>query len=131
MGRRGEKGEPGHSVPLTTGWKEGEVRQGPARGLPAPLHSQQLLAPLEFLLAQSCFKKPRTASLLNNSLGNLACADDFKKEGEKEGGNEEGRKEGRQKRRKEGREGVSGVEVAQMAECSPSIARALALVPST
>lgn len=127
MGRRGKKGEPGHSVPLTTGWKEGEVRQGPARGLPAPLHSQQLLASLEFLLAQSCFKKPRTASLLNNSLGNLACEDDFKKEGAKEGGREGGKEEGR----KEGREGVSGVEVAQMAECSPSIARALALVPST
>lgn len=49
----------------------------------------------------------------------------------REGGKEEGRKEGREKGRKEGREGVSGVEVAQMVESSPSIARALALVPST
>lgn len=55
------------------GGRMGEVRQGPARQLPAPLHSQQFLASLKFLLAQSCFEKPRTARLLNNSLGNLAC----------------------------------------------------------
>lgn len=78
MGKKREEGRDGALSPFKHRIEGvGEVRQGPARQLAAPLHSQQLLASLEFLLAQSCFRKPRTAHLLNNSLGNLACADDF------------------------------------------------------
>lgn len=87
-----------------TGWKEGKFRQRALRG------SQPLLAFLKFLLAQSCFEKPRTAHLLNNSLGNLASADHFQKE-----------REGEEER---------GAVAVQLVECLPGISKALGSVPS-